>query len=326
MQFYIDGNLRSTAFSSPYNYGGDGSLDTSKLAQGPHVLSIRAVANDLSYAYYSAAVIVGNELRITTPSLPSGTQNVAYSTTLAAAGGVTPYAWSLVTGTLPSGLSLNSSTGVISGTPTAAGTSNFTVKVTDANSQTATQALSIVIATALTITTASLPSGTQNVAYSTTLAAAGGVTPYAWSLMTGTLPSGLSLNSSTGVISGTPTAAGTSNFTVKVTDANSQTATQALNIVIATALTITTTSLPSGTQNVAYSTTLAAAGGVTPYAWSLMTGTLPSGLSLNSSTGVISGTPTAAGTSNFTVKVTDANSRTATQALSIVIAIGGEEI
>src|SRR5207237_999443 len=86
-------------------------------------------------------------LVVTTSSPPPGTQNVAYSTTLAAAGGVTPYSWSIVTGTLPSGLSLNSSTGLISGTPTASGTSNFTVKVTDANSQTATKGFSIVIAT-----------------------------------------------------------------------------------------------------------------------------------------------------------------------------------
>ena len=84
-------------------------------------------------------------------------------------------------------------------------------------------------------------------------------------------------------------------------------------------LTITTTSLPGGTVGTAYSQTLQATGGTTPYTWSLASGTLPAGLTLNASTGVISGTPTAAGTSNFTAQVTDALSATATKALSITI-------
>jgi hypothetical protein len=260
---------------------------------------------------------------ITTTTLPAGSQNVAYSANLAASGGTQPYAWSLASGTLPNGLGLNSSTGVISGTPTALGTSSFTVQVTDANSQIATQALSITIGSGPSITTTTLPAGEQNVAYSATLAASGGTQPYAWTITLGTLPSGLTLNSSTGVISGTPTGSGTSSFTVKVTDANSQTATQGFSIVIALPPSITTTTLPSGPQNVAYSTTLAASGGTQPYAWTITLGTLPIGLGLNSSTGVISGTPTVSGTSSFTVKVTDANAQTATQALSITISPAG---
>jgi Tfp pilus assembly protein PilX len=112
-----------------------------------------------------------------------------------------------------------------------------------------------------------------------------------------------------------------------VTDANGQRATDALSITVNAApvpLTITTTSLPDGTQNSAYSTTLAASGGQTPYSWSLSAGTLPAGLALATSTGVISGTPSGTGTSSFTVRVTDANGQTATQALSITInPVGG---
>jgi len=422
VQFYIDGSLKATDFSSPYNYNGNGTLDTTKLSQGAHVLALRGVANDLSNAYYSAAVVmcnpptntglpgisgtakegktltsgngswtfspvsfayqwnrcdssgancaaitgatansyvltepdVGSTIRsavtatnqcgasstatsnattvvqasapsITTTSLPSGTQNVAYSTTLAASGGIQPYTWSIKAGTgnLPTGLSLNSSTGVISGTPTTSGTRSFTLQVTDANSMTGSQALSITISAGVTITTTTLPAGEQNVAYSTTLAASGGTQPYTWTITTGTLPNPLTLNSSTGVISGTPTASGTSSFTVQVTDANSQSGTQALSITIAPLPSITTTTLPGGTQNTAYSTTLAASGGTQPYTWSITTGTLPSGLNLNSSTGVISGAPTVLGTSNFTVQVTDADSQSTTQSLSITIAPGG---
>jgi hypothetical protein len=258
---------------------------------------------------------------VSTTSLPGGTQNSAYSTTLAATGGTLPYTWSLSSGTLPAGLSLASSTGVISGTPTASGTSNFTARVTDSNSAAATQAFTLIVAASPIVTTSSLPGGTQNASYTATLAASGGTPPYTWAITTGTLPAGLSLAASTGVISGTPTVTGTSNFTVQVTDANSLSAQKALSLTIASTPppSITTTSLPGGTQNTAYSTTLAASGGTSPYSWSIASGTLPAGLSLAATTGVISGTPTGTGTSNFTVQVTDANSLTGTKALSLTI-------
>ncbi|MFZ0826002.1 MAG: N,N-dimethylformamidase beta subunit family domain-containing protein, partial [Verrucomicrobiia bacterium] len=84
---------------------------------------------------------------------------------------------------------------------------------------------------------------------------------------------------------------------------------------------ITTTSLPSGMVNAAYSTTLAALGGTVPYTWSITGGSLPSGLALNTNSGAITGTPNNAGTFNFTVRVSDASSPTtnATSALSIII-------
>ncbi|MHC4713163.1 MAG: putative Ig domain-containing protein [Planctomycetota bacterium] len=264
-------------------------------------------------------------LTITTSSLPDGQIDVAYSETLAATGGITPYSWAVVSGSLPAGLSLNSSTGEIGGTPTTGGTSNFTVEVTDSDSPPSTdqQALSIYVPDDLVVTTSSLPDGQIDVAYSETLAATGGVTPYSWSIVSGSLPPGLSLNSGTGEISGTPTTGGTSNFTVRVTDSQTPADTddQALSIYIPDDLVVTTSSLPDGQIGVAYSETLAATGGVTPYTWSIVSGSLPAGLSLNSSTGEISGTPTTGGTSNFTVRVTDSQTPADTddQALSIYI-------
>ena len=267
----------------------------------------------------------GSSPAVTTSSLPGGTVGTAYSATLLATSGTPPYSWSIVSGSLPAGLSLSSG-GTISGTPTSAGTSSFTVQVTDSNSRTGSAALSITIqaGAALTITTASLPGGTVGTAYDATLAASGGAPPYTWSISAGSLPAGLTLSSG-GAISGTPTAAGTSNFTVQVTDseATPATVTKDLSITIVNPLQITTSSLPKGVINIAYDAPLTATGGTSPYTWSIVpgSGNLPTGLSL-SSTGEITGTPTASGTSNFTVQVQDAESTpaTATKALSITVA------
>src|SRR5262249_22712348 len=125
--------------------------------------------------------IASATLTITTASLPNGQQGVAYSQTLTATGGATPYKFGRASCRLPAGLTFNASTVVISGTPTGTGTSNFTVQVTDSESPAVSQtkALSITIASAtLTITTASLSNGQQGVAYSQTLTATGGATPY----------------------------------------------------------------------------------------------------------------------------------------------------
>ncbi|HEX5425950.1 MAG TPA: fibronectin type III domain-containing protein, partial [Candidatus Acidoferrales bacterium] len=244
-----------------------------------------------------------------------------------ATGGTTPYSWAVSSGSLPAGLSLNSSSGAISGTPTTSGTSTFTVKVTDASSSTATKSLSIAVAAAtptLSVSTSSLSGGTAGTTYSASLQATGGTTPYSWAVSSGSLPAGLSLNSSSGAISGTPTTSGTSTFTVKVTDASSSTATKSLSIAVAgVPLTITTTSVPNGTTNTAYSAFLYAGGGNTPYTWTISSGSLPTGVTM-STAGDISGTPTAAGAFTFTAKVTDSSSpaNTATASFTLTVTQG----
>jgi hypothetical protein len=181
-------------------------------------------------------------LSITTGSLPGGTVSDGYSTTIAATGGLTPYVWTVSSGSLPAGLTLSPS-GALSGTPTASGTSSFTILVTDSTSpsaETASVGFSIVVAAApvsLSITTGSLPGVTVSDAYSATFAATGGTTPYAWAVASGSLPTGLSL-SSAGVISGTPSTTGTSTFTVRVTDSSTptaKTATASFSIVVSAA-------------------------------------------------------------------------------------------
>lgn len=162
---------------------------------------------------------------ITNPSLPNGEAGEAYtSTTLATSGGVGPYTWSLDTrNALPANLVLNAITGIISGTPAAAGDYTFTIKVVDGSTpqKSATKTFSINIAASglLQIITTSLPDGTEDAVYlGATLAAVGGSGTYSWELSPATgFPAGLSL-SNAGVISGTPTDKGDYSFTVKVTD------------------------------------------------------------------------------------------------------------
>jgi len=147
-------------------------------------------------------------LSISTTSLPTGTVGTAYTATLSATGGTTPYKWSLVSGTLPAGLSL-STAGVINGTPTVSANVSLTFKVTDSSRpvQSKSVTLSLTIAPpALSVTTSSLPSGQVGTAYTANLGANGGTAPYRWSVSSGTLPAGLSLSTS-GLISGTPTTA-----------------------------------------------------------------------------------------------------------------------
>mgnify|MGYP001009379411 CR=1 FL=1 len=265
--------------------------------------------------------ITASPVSITTATLPPATVGTPYSAVVAASGGSMPYSWSY-SGTLPPGLGFSytgiSSTGLISGTPSTAGTSNFTVQVTDSTLASATRPLTIAVSNPPpVITTTTLSNATVGVPYSASLAATGGTLPYSWSVPPGTLPPGLSLSTG-GIISGTPTAAGTANFTVRVTDGASASATLPLTLnVSAGALTITTSSLSSAVVGVPYSATLAAAGGTPLYSWSVPAG-LPAGLTLSSG-GIISGTPTAAGTANFTVRVTDSASASTTRALTLTV-------
>ncbi len=274
-------------------------------------------------AFASLSITINPPVAITTNSLNPGTVGAAYSVGLSATGGWTPYAWSVVQGTLPTGLSLNATSGVISGTPTVAGVFSFTARVQDSTNGSATRGLSISItgsAGGLTVTTTSLPSGVAGQPYSTGLAATGGTLPYSWSIPQGTLPPGLLIGAG-GSIAGTPTTVGTFGFIARVQDSAGASATRDLSITItsAGALTITTTSLPAGVVGQGYSAVVAASGGTQPYAWLISGGALPGGLQINSSAGLIFGTPTAAGVSSFTVRVQDAVGASATRALSISI-------
>jgi hypothetical protein len=229
----------------------------------------------------------------------------------------------------PGTLSSNTKTTVVYTAPaTLSLTSTATITATSVANSTITATESITVNAVLTITTTSLPSGTLNVPYNSFVNASGAPLPYTWSVISGSLPAGLTfLGTSTSFsaqITGTPTLLGTSKFSVQVTDSSGTSVTQALSITINTPppLSIVPSPLPPGTVNIPYSQNLMANSGTPPYTWSLANGTLlPIGLSL-SSAGTISGTPIVNGTFNFTVQVKDSstpNPQTASANLSITI-------
>jgi hypothetical protein len=176
----------------------------------------------------------------------------------------------------------------------------------------------------LAITTTGLPTATVSSVYSATLTATGGTPAYTWSHTTGVIPTGLSLSSG-GVISGTPSGSAVSpSLGFTVTDSLGATATVVLvlRVVVAATFAITTTTAPAGNVGGRYSLTMTTNGvGTAPLTWSISAGTLPPGLTLGTSSGIISGIPTAAGNSTFTVMVADSSGtvKTDTQALTIVI-------
>ena len=270
--------------------------------------------------------IVNQPLVFTTTSFQAGTIGTLYTGSPNPTGGTAPFSWAVDSGALPAGISLDTITGLLTGIPTAQGVSNFTLKITDAAGQVVRQPFSIAITALLTITTdPSLPVAQLNAGYSTTLAASGGRVPYLWSITQGALPTGLKLDPNTGIISGSVTSPGVFNFTVLVTDADGRTANNTFTISTATAatsLSISTSSLPSANVGAAYNQPLTGSGGSLPYTWSIVGGSLPPGIALDSATGYLSGTVGGLGDYNFIVQLVDGNQLVSTKTLGITVQNG----
>lgn len=255
-------------------------------------------------------------LNINTTTLFSATVSEAYSQRVLVTGGTAPYSFGVVSGTLPTGLTLDSSTGAISGTPSGTGSYTFNIRVTDSTVAFSERTFTIYLTPTLAISTASLPRGSNGVAYSQTIAATGGKTGYSYSVTSGILPAGLSL-AGNGTLSGTPSATGTSIVTIIASDATGRSVNKQLALYVDTALAVSTTVLNTGLASNAYSHPLAATGGYGAKTWSITSGTLPSGLTLDSASGIISGTPTGIAVANLVLQVADSVGRTAIKALTL---------
>jgi hypothetical protein len=347
---------------------------------------------------------------------PAGTAGTPYSTELTARGGTAPYTFSA--SGLPTGLSLNAATGIISGTPVNTGGTSVSATVSDANAEHAYLTFSITIAKSgtvsvavlpetavllsgktkqftakvynttnqsvtwsctagtitstglytapavnggtwsytvtatsvddtaksagtlvlvspnippLQITTTSLPEFMAGSAYSQTVNVTGGKTPYHWKLTSGTLPAGITLTKPTGVISGMSSQTGSFPLTIQVTDSSyptNLTTTESYTLLGSSALVVTTPILPQITAGESYDASVDVTGGITPYHWSIGSGSLPKGVSLNGGTGVISGTTEQTGKYTLTVKITDSSSpqQAAGQAYTVQVVAGQSSV
>lgn len=300
------------------------SVNAGALASGTYYDTVAIMASAVgSPVLVPITFVVTPALQITKLALKDWTANYpGYSEILTATGGTLPYTWSIISGALPTGLTLNPATGEISGTPTVNNVFSFTAQVADAVPSTATHAYTITINQAPIVLSSCFGQWTEGLAITPTQMDAGaGTGTKHWSITSGALPTGIALTSS-GMVSGTPTAAGTFPYTITATDSIGATGSLACSWIVNPAIAIG--NCPSdGVKDVPYSASLASTGGTGSVTWALAfgSGALPTGLSL-SPAGAIAGTPSAAGSFNVTFEATDAVGAKATKACTMTVVDG----
>jgi hypothetical protein len=274
---------------------------------------------------HNYTLTINPAVKLSPPTLPATTVGIAYSGKIMAAGGTgnKTFSYQVTSGTIPAGLTFTAGTNqlAVSGTPTAGGSVTFTATATDSVGGTASQSYTLTINPPPAITNSALSNWTVNFGgYSQKITTSGGTAPFTFSVSSGALPTGLTLGKSTGALTGKPTVAGQYSFTVTAVDHVGATCQAAFTVTINPLLAITTTTLPIGVATQAsYAALLATAGGTGPFIFKIKSGALPPGLSLSSSSGAITGTPSTKGTYPFTVSATDKSKDTATVSLAITI-------
>lgn len=343
---FLPGGILGTTYSAAFTAtGGDGhyvfSTTSGSLPPGLILSPSGAVTGTPEKAGDFRAVVRVTSGRLITEKAVSMTVDAApmllspsaltavytgepFSQAFTASGGTAPYLFQFGPySSIPPGVVLSAG-GILSGTPTAAGTFTFSLEVSDAKYRRLQRDFTLVVLTPGSILTTSIPDATEGEPYHAVIETSGGTAPFAFDIAAGALPTGLVLGAG-GQITGTPAgfvipAAGTFPFTVRVTDANHRTTTRQFALRVFSALAITPDSVPSAGLLKDYSAQLAASGGQPGYAWQISGGALPDGIQFTA--GAFRGAATRAGTFAFDVTVTDQRQRTATKRYSIVVAEG----
>jgi hypothetical protein len=261
------------------------------------------------------AIRIDPRVLVTTGSAAPATLGVAYEQQLVAVMKSSPtttsptpseLAWSVVSGQLPPGLTLDAAKGLVSGVPSSEGSFTFVLRAALPDGRADTQGLSISVRQPLAVRPPGSPPPLMaevGVQVRETFSATGGTGSYVWSLGAGALPPGVTLTTG-GVLIGTPRASGTFRATIAVTDTEGRAASVDLTAVVAPRLTVATSALRAARVGRAYRATLKASGGVGPLAWNVVAGQLPRGLRLMR-TGELGGVPRASGVYRITVRATD---------------------
>jgi hypothetical protein len=292
-------------------------------AQGGPAWCIR---DDTSEREFSISVDPG--LAIDDETLAGATVGQGYSETLTAkevvslnppTGSAVQATWSLASGALPPGLGL-SAQGLLTGTPTSEGSYQFVVKAQNGSPfDTKEYTLSVrqPVVVKSPFASAPAPRAEVGVRFGRTVTASGGSGTYTWSLTSGTLPPGIALGTSNGVVSGVPRAAGNFAFAVAATDTEGRVTTANVALAVAPRVAIKTRRLQAAKVGRPYRSRVAAVGGVRPLKWRLSSGKLPVGVRFVKSTGTLAGTPRRAGTFHVVVEARDALGAKARQRLSL---------
>jgi hypothetical protein len=287
------------------------SISGSPTALGSFPFTVRVQDSSLPQtATRDLTIAVDSHVVITKSTLKRGGENQAYADSFAAIDGIPPYHWAIA-GTLPTGLALDSSTGRLAGTPTQPGGFPYTIQVTDSSSPAQTDSAQGILDLAFQLKLfTNLANAYINTTYNSSFGANGGTFPYTFAITSGSLPPGLNFFPN-GLVQGTPTQIGSSTFIVQVTDSGTPpyVVSQSVTMnVTPTPLQLFVNPISPAPVNVLYHSQIPLSGGTPPYTWSVISGNLPPGLMLDSSTGYIDGTPSQLGTFNFRVNGTDSSS------------------
>lgn len=322
-------NFQTTGGTAPYTYSlyqgslpynmtlqRNGTLSGTPLLNGIYPIVIKSIDAHGLEGIQSYSLNVISNIFITPTTLPSATINTADSQIFQANGGTAPYYYYITSYNAPDNLSLNATTGQLSGTPTVPGAYPFSITAVDSQGYSSSQNFTLQVNGNILIYPTTLPAANINESYNQTFNSTGG-TSYTYTY-TGNLPPGIILTSA-GQLTGTPTVSGTYDFSIISTDVSGNTGIQTYSFVVKGTIQIIPSAINLAYTNTPYSQRFYAVRGTSPYTFTVSSGQLPPGLSLNSSTGVLSGTPLYGNNYIFSITATDAVGGTGTNQYSLPV-------